>query len=176
MKNLITLILVAFITVSCASFGEHPHDIKKAKDIGTLIDLKRYGPLTFAGQPDIKSLKSLKDQNYELVINLRGKNEFKKFDEEKIVKESGLDYFHVPFFTKDKRISRKAIQDIHKKVRDNHNKKIFIHCSSGNRAAAWLGAHLNLDHGVDIERSITVAKGVGMTKEKMEKKLREFLQ
>jgi protein tyrosine phosphatase (PTP) superfamily phosphohydrolase (DUF442 family) len=176
MKKIFTLLFLSLFIVSCSHYGKHPHSVENAQSVGTMKSLKRYGPMTFAGQPDLKTIKSLKSQGYEIVINLRGKNEFKKFNEEKAVRNQDMEYIQIPFFTKQKEISRTAISEIHKVVRDNHNKKIFIHCSSGNRAAAWLGAHLYLDHGVDLEKSISVAKDLGMTKPKMEKKLRKFLK
>jgi len=176
MKKAILLALTSVFLMSCSHYGKHPHSVEQAKTIGTLKDLKRYGPLTFAAQPDKKTINSLKDQGYELVINLRHPSEFKDFDEEKVVTSNDLSYYNIPLFTKNKKFSRKAIKDIHNIVKENHNKKIFIHCSSGNRAAAWLGAHLYLDHGVDLEESISTAKQVGMTKSKLETRLRKFLE
>lgn len=176
MKNLIYLILLSLTLISCSHQARHPHQVEKAKDISTLKGLKRYGPITFAPQPDKASIQALRSQGYAIVINLRHPSEFKKFNEKQVVEANKMAYYNIPLFDKQKNFSTSAIQEVHKVIQENHNKKIFLHCSSGNRAAAWLGAHLHLDHGLSIAKSIEVAKEVGMTKPKLETKLRSFLK
>jgi len=132
-----------------------------------------YGAVYFGGQPDQAAIKTLKGKGFEVVINIRGRDEV-PFDEKKLVEDNGLAYYNLPLLP-DGEIMDTAVTESFNAIKNNEGKKILLHCTSGNRVAGWFGAHLVRDMGYDKEAAITLARQAGMTKSGMETILREYL-
>lgn len=176
MKKLLSIFIASSILVSCSSTQvQHPLEVKNLEEIQTERNLKTYGPVAIGGQPSLETLKELKDKNYKTIINIRDEKEFKKFNERKEVETLGMKYINIPFFDKNKNINEYNLAKITKSVEQHKDHKIFLHCSSGNRAAAWLATHLHRDHNVDLNKSIKVAREAGLTKPKLEAKIVAYL-
>lgn len=155
--------------------GDHKIDLKQEAPLGNLTrTISLHGTIHMAGQPDEATVKSLKDKGYEVVINIRGADEV-SFDEAGLVTAQGLRYHNLPLL-KDGAIMGQAVDQIHHVIEENHGKKILLHCSSGNRVAGWLGAHLAKDMHMGPEKVIHTARQAGMTKAGMEKILRAYMQ
>jgi len=132
-----------------------------------------YGNLYFSGQPAPSDFKTLEKKGFDVIINIRGPREM-TFDEKAVVTKAGMTYYILPLM-KDGRIINSAVTRIFVAVKANKGKKILLHCSSGNRAASWLGATLVRDLGYNRQTAITLAKKAGMTKARMEKILQNYL-
>ncbi len=173
-KKLLLCLPFIFVIALPGKANEDVITVKKEPVIGTLAGVASYNEwLYMAGQPDQKTIAGLQDKGFEVVINIRGRDEV-KFDEKTLVEESGMAYYNVPLL-KDGAIQEQAVGDILAVVLENRGKKILFHCSSGNRIAAWFAAHLIRDHGHDKEAAITLAKQAGLTKASTERMLRDYL-
>ena len=83
-KSLVTLLgLIAF---ACAS-AQQPELMNRADPLPGI---------TTAGQPDQAALENLAEAGYVAVIDLRGVDEDRGFDEKKTVEELGMSYVPLP--------------------------------------------------------------------------------
>ncbi len=172
-KILLALSLV-LLTFGPARAAGPELTLKAETPFGSLQNLNSLNDrLYFTGQPDQATLSSLKDRGFAVVVNIRAADEM-TFDEQAVVTENGLAYYNLPLL-KDGRIEDAAVVAIHNAIRQHRGQKILFHCSSGNRAAAWFGAHLVRDMGYEADAAVTLAKQAGMTKDSMEKILRDYL-
>jgi len=111
----------------------------------------------------------LKKLGYKSVINLRQANEAgADVDAEAAAaKAAGVNYFHLPVngSAPDPAMVDKFIAA----VGDQANQPVFVHCASGNRAAAfWMIKRLVVDHW-DEEKASTEAAGLGLTSAPLKK-------
>lgn len=183
----LTVIFMSGLSLPAQAHEEdHKEDHKKnhkkdqaieIKDVGTIGNMAHvtsvHDRIFMAGQPDQETLKSLKDKGFDIVLNIRGTDEV-KFDEKGLVEQNGLEYFNIPLL-KDGKIQDDAVTKIHDVIKNSKGKKILFHCSSGNRVASWLGAHLVRDMKYDKDSAITLAKQAGMTHAGMETVLNNYL-
>jgi protein tyrosine phosphatase (PTP) superfamily phosphohydrolase (DUF442 family) len=107
------------------------------------------------------------------VINLRDPAEL-HWDEKNAVKEAGLDYYNIPLFTQDNSFNPLAIKQISTLVQQHQDDQILVHCSSGNRAAAWLAIYLVTEQNIDQQTAIELAKKAGLTNAAMEAKVKDY--
>lgn len=173
-KKLTFALSFIILMIVSASTHETTIEIKKEAAIGTLTGVASLNNwLYMAGQPDQATIKGLKAQGFDVVINIRGRDEV-KFDEKTLVEENGMSYFNIPLL-QDGAMQETAVINILAVVEANRDKKILFHCSSGNRIAAWFAAHLIRDKGYEQEAAITLAKQAGLTKASTERMLRNYL-
>lgn len=171
MRTIFSLIIVGLLSVACSSGS------KKMTNVGNLKEVSVYHKGVYSAQPDKAALKKLKDEGVVAIVNLRSKSEDRKTikNEEKFAKELGLAYYNVPF-PGNKKLTREQVDAVYKIYKSEKKEgKVLIHCSSGNRAAAWFGAHRMLHDGDDLEEAISKAKSVGLNSSKVEQELRDFL-
>jgi len=168
------IIFMALPTRAQDGTKEHIIDLKKEPAIGNMASvISLHGSIYMTGQPDEITLNSLKDLGFDVVLNIRATDEI-TFDERALVERHGLAYYNVPLL-KDGHIQDAAVSKIHNVIKGNKGKKILFHCSSGNRVAGWLGAHLARNMGYTAEAAISYSKQAGMTKAGMEKILRDYI-
>ena len=115
------------------------------------------GATTPAGVAEVKKL------GYKAVINLRQANEAGADVEAEAAaaKEVGIVYVHLPVnsASPDPALVEKFLTA----VGDPANQPVFVHCASGNRAAAfWMIKRLVVDHW-DVDRASTEAASLGLT-------------
>lgn len=173
----IILVLLALGLFGCA----HNHD-KLPKESNVTITKNfsghRWGNIYFSGQPNASVLKNLKADGFATIINLREKTEgpYVESWEQETIKKLGMTYYNVPFSMKDE-MNDGYVELVTSKVMKHRKEgKILIHCSSGNRVAVWLGAHFKKDHKFSEDKSLELAKELGLTKPKAEKKLLTYLK
>lgn len=115
------------------------------------------GATTPAGVAEIKKL------GYKAVINLRLASEAGADveGEAAAAKAAGITYLHLPVnsASPDPAVVDKFLTA----VSDPANQPAFVHCASGNRAAAfWMIKRLVVDHW-DVDRASTEAASLGLT-------------
>ena len=150
------LILILFFTINNNGFCQdnHPTDkivIPKSHEeillLDSTINLYKAGDFYISGQPNDSIIIALKNQNLQVIINIRTQEEIETikkngFDEEALIDSLNIAYFNIPIggnagFTK------KAIQDINDAIQ-LHVGNIMIHCRSAGRASnAWMAWLIN---------------------------------
>jgi len=105
----------------------------------------------------------LKKMGFASVVNLREASEpGAEIDAEAAAaKAAGINFIHLPFNAA--RPDPALVDNFLKSVTDRRNDPAFIHCASGNRAAAmWMIKRMQIDKW-DAERAGTEAALLGLT-------------
>jgi uncharacterized protein (TIGR01244 family) len=117
--------------------------------------------ITTAGQPSAKALSELADQGYTTVIDLRGKEEDRGFDEAATVEGLGMKYIQLPISGADD-ISYDNANALDQILQDLHGPAL-LHCSSSNRVGALLTLRAKL-HGEDDDSALALGEEAGLTR------------
>ncbi len=149
-------------------------DISAAQTWGKADNVVQVKHLYFSAQPDAAGIKAAKDAGVEVVINLRNSEEM-DWDEAGAVIEAGLTYYQVPISGDGPGFDQSSMQRISALVKKHHAQPLWLHCSSGNRASAWLAVHLVQDHHMDVDQSIALAQKAGLTSAEIEKRVRTYV-
>jgi len=116
-----------------------------------------------AGATTQQAVAGLKQMGYASIINLREANEAgADIDAEAAAaKTAGITFIHLPFNTASPNPA--VVDTFLKAVTDSKNQPAFVHCASGNRAAAmWMIKRMQIDKW-DAERAGTEAAALGLT-------------
>jgi uncharacterized protein (TIGR01244 family) len=116
-----------------------------------------------AGATTPAAVSGLKQMGYASIINLRESSEpGADIDAEAAAaKAAGINFVHLPFNggSPDPAVADKFL----KAVTDAKNQPAFVHCASGNRAAAmWMIKRMQIDKW-DADRAGTEAAALGLT-------------
>ncbi len=171
------LILVFFLSIGCATQSTQREKTLHESDIVLTDDLRahRYSNIYFAAQPQKDNWSKLKSQGFTHVINLRDSDEYDEKTERQTLANLDVDYTQIPMSAQQP-LTKAKVKAVTQAVKAHRAKgKTLVHCSSGNRAALWAGAHFYLDHQYSKEKSIDLAKKMGMTHPKLEEKLSSFI-
>ena len=153
---------------------------RQQNPFGNLENTPYFGNVVYAAQPDEDTARMLKEQGFDLVINLRELNEDLGFDERKIVEKQGITYVQIPYleepnFNAD--FSNDALSKVQTAIDEATDKgqKIFLHCSHGQRAGSSLGMILYRDYGYSKEEAFKYATAAGMNSEWAVPKYHKFI-
>ena len=116
-----------------------------------------------AGATTPQAVAGLKQMGYASIINLREASEAgANVDaEEAAAKTAGITFIHLPLNTASPNPA--VVDSFLKAVTDAKNQPAFVHCASGNRAAAmWMIKRMQVDKW-DAERAGTEAAALGLT-------------
>jgi len=149
-------------------------DISAAQTWGKAENVVQVKHLYFSAQPDAAGIKAAKDAGVEVVINLRNSEEM-DWDEAAAVEQAGLTYYQVPISGDGPGFDQSSMQRISALVKKHHPQPLWLHCSSGNRASAWLAVHLVQDHHMGVDQSIALAQKAGLTSAELEKRVRTYV-
>ena len=112
------------------------------------------------GQPNEKGFAFLKEQGVKTIINLRSKD-----DEGEMVRELGMQYFHIPIrlaFPWSK-IPDAAIEKYFEVINNPENHPIFFHCHRGaDRVGALAAFYRIANQGWEAEKAWTEARDIGL--------------
>jgi len=116
-----------------------------------------------AGATSVAAIPEVKKLGYNSIINLREASEQGAEVEASAAaaKEAGIRYVHIPMNGKmpDAGVADKFL----KEIVEPQNQPVFVHCASGNRAAAmWMIKRMVVD-GWDADRAGTEAAALGLT-------------
>ena len=149
-------------------------DISGPQVWGAAKNVVKVKHLYFSEQPDAAGISEAKNAGVEVVINLRSPQEM-DWDEAGAVTQEGLTYYQVPISGEGSSFDSGSMRRISELVQQHHGQPIWLHCSTGNRASAWLAIHLALDHHMNVDQSIVLARKSGLTKSDLETRVRTFL-
>lgn len=122
-----------------------------------------------AGATTTEGIAELKKLGYASIVNLRLASEpgADIAASKAAANGAGVHYIHIPFNIQSP--DPGVADEFLKAVVDPRNQPVFVHCASGNRAAAmWMIKRLVVD-GWDAERAATEAAALGLSSEPLKK-------
>lgn len=147
-KNVLSIALIA--AAACA--GAQQTDL-----------INRAEPLpgiTTGGQPDQTALRELADAGYVAVVDLRGTNEDRGFDEQAAVEELGMTYLPLPVAgASDVTYENAEALD---KILGELDGPVLLHCASGNRVGALLSLRHRMNGG-SREEALELGDSAGLS-------------
>jgi len=166
---------VLLVAVLAACHADHAslENITGPYTWGGVSNVTHLSHLYFSGQPDQAALEEARRNGVVAVINLRDPSEY-DWDEKAAVEALGMTYYNVPV-AGDRPFERSGFERIEALVKQHHDEQVLVHCTSSNRAGAWLATHMVEEHGTDLEESLEIGRRTGMTKSSMETAVREYL-
>ncbi|MEE8426898.1 MAG: sulfur transferase domain-containing protein [Woeseiaceae bacterium] len=163
LRMLIVQCLLLTIAVAVASEPDLSAVSSLKVDLRRVVELGTVEPvdgITSSGQPDRDSLRVFADAGYTAVIDLRGAEEHRGFDEPAAVQELGMEYVAFPIE------GRGAINFDNARQLDDlirsQNGPVLVHCASGNRVGALLALRASLS-GADEASSLETGRAGGLT-------------
>lgn len=173
----LTIILVAFLLATAIHAENADQSASSApyENIEQVVEAGQVSPvddLTTSGQPNVAALRVFAESGYVAVIDLRGVEEDRGFDQRYAVEEFGMSYIALPIE------GRGAITFDNARKLDEilvkYDGPVLVHCKSGNRAGALLALRASL-HGADDEAAVAFGKEAGITVPGVEEVVRERL-
>ncbi len=132
------------------------------------------GALYFSGQPDAAGFEAAREAGVDLVIDLRMPGE-REWNEADTVSGLGMQYLNVPVCREGPGFDRDAMERLHALVAEEPDRKILLHCSSGNRASAWYAVHLVEHYDLPVDQALEVAGRTGLDRPALMGRVREYV-
>jgi len=174
-RRLLALLVVAALA-ACGGERSKPvrlEDVAAPVVWGSADNVTRVGQLWFSSQPDEAALRAAKEHGVTLVIDLRAPGE-RDWDEAAVARGLGLEYENVPVPGKAP-FSEAAFAQIDEFVEAHPKEQILLHCSTGNRAAAWYTTHLVRRQGMPFAEALEIGRRAGITKPEVVAQTAAFL-
>ena len=155
--------LVATIALALIGAPGQAQEVTKATVPGVTNFARLETTVACGGATKPEAVPELKKMGFASIINLRVPTEAGAMVEEEAAaaKEAGIKYFNIPFNgqSPDPAVADKFVATI----TEQGTQPAYIHCASGNRAAAmWLIKRLVIDRW-DTDRAATEAGALGLT-------------
>lgn len=113
-----------------------------------------------SGQPDQESLRELANAGYVTVIDLRGADEDRGFDERGVVESAGMSYISLPI-SGASAISYANATQLDQILGDAQG-PVLLHCASGNRVGALLSLRARMQ-GANPEDALALGIEAGLS-------------
>jgi len=156
-----TVLLTAFVAAALAAVQD-PQVTRPAVP-GITNFAKLESTIACGGATTLDGIEELKKLGYKSIINLREATETGANVEVSALaaKNAGIKYVHIPM---NRNTPDPAVADqFLKAIVDPQAQPVFVHCGSGNRAAAmWMIKRMVVD-GWDAERAGIEAAALGLT-------------
>ena len=155
---------------ACAAFAAQagePHEAAGQKihvNLDAVVEAQAVEPvdgITSAGQPGAEALQVFADSGYVAVIDLRGTDEKRGYDEPAVAEELGLEYVSLPIVGRDG-ISFENAAKLDKLLA-GYDEPVLVHCGSGNRVGALLALRESLA-GAEDEAALELGRSAGLTR------------
>jgi uncharacterized protein (TIGR01244 family) len=117
------------------------------------------------GQPAAEQIPSLAAEGYRTIINLRLESEFDAAPVALAARRAGLNYVNVPLSAKEP--TDEAVDEFLMVTDDPGIYPVFIHCGSGNRAAALWMIRRVLREGWQMGLAAAEAQKAGLRNEEL---------
>ncbi|SDQ28110.1 TIGR01244 family protein [Pseudoxanthomonas sp. CF385] len=112
------------------------------------------------GQPTAEDLQRLKHEGVRTVIDLRGPQEARGFDEAREAEALGMAYIALPISGKDD-ISAEKAKALHTLLQDREG-GVLLHCASGNRVGALLALGAAQIDGLPADEALALGRAAGL--------------
>jgi len=171
------ILFVSVLTACVHTEEQHitANDVSVLQTWGQAKKVSKLKHLYFSDQPDAIALKQAKENGVVAVINLRGPKEI-DWDEQAVTEGLGMKYYNIPLITTSASFDPKVIAQIEAAVAAQGHQPVLLHCSSSNRAGAWLAIHLVDKHQMDKEQALTIARRAGISKQALEDRIKLYWQ
>jgi len=120
--------------------------------------------ITIGDQPSADDLRTLKDEGYLGVINLRNEGEpeqpLSPSQEEELVKQLGLNYLH--YGVGSAPLSDEGVSAVCRFLDEHAGNKTLVHCRKGGRASALVLLHRAKAEGWTPEEAVAKGKAIGL--------------
>jgi uncharacterized protein (TIGR01244 family) len=116
--------------------------------------------ITSGGQPDEAALESLAEAGYVAVIDLRGENENRGFDEKSKVEALGMSYLALPV-SGGADVSYENASELDRMLAEIDG-PVLIHCGSSNRVGALLALRHKMN-GASSEEALKLGEEAGLS-------------
>ncbi len=137
-----------------------------ASDVGSITGFYRVEDgVAIGGQPVAEQVPPLAEQGYRTVINLRLESEFDEAPVILAARRAGMSYVSVPMSSKQP--TDAAVDEFLRVTDDPGIYPVYIHCASGNRAAALWMIRRVLREGWQIGLAAAEAKKAGLQNEEL---------
>ena len=139
---------------------------EKLPNVGYQAAFARVGPnLLIAGQPTDSALRALRAQGVTTVIVLRTPPELDNrenvpFDEEKLVKELGMTWVHIPVRGDSTWPYSPAAVDRLATALKNAKGRVLLHCTIAYRASHLYTAYLVKYRGLSLDSALTHGRAI----------------
>ena len=156
------LVVTAALAAICVA-APYAQTVTKATVPGVTNFARVETTIACAGATTPAAVADLKKMGFASIINLREASEAgADIDAEAATaKAAGINFIHLPFNTA--RPDPAVADTFLKTITDRKNDPAFIHCASGNRAAAmWMIKRMQIDKW-DADRAGTEAAALGLT-------------
>ena len=164
-RTLITVLLTACAALAAqAGEPEAPSKSRIHVSLDAVVETQSVEPVdgvTSAGQPDAEALQVFADSGYAAVIDLRGPDEKRGYDEPAVVAELGLEYVSLPIVGRDA-ISFENAKKLDKLLA-GYDEPVLVHCGSGNRVGALLALRASLA-GAEDAAALELGRSAGLTR------------
>lgn len=155
--------LAALLLAACAAAVDAAGQVTKPNVPGVVNFARLETTVACAGVTKPEAVPGIKKMGFVSIINLREAEEpgANVEAEAAAAKAAGIRYFHVPFdgSSPDPAVADRFLAAITARGAE----PAYIHCSSGNRAAAmWLIKRLVVDHWA-VDRATAEATALGLT-------------
>jgi protein tyrosine phosphatase (PTP) superfamily phosphohydrolase (DUF442 family) len=165
---------ITILLAGCASHAVTPGDTTGPETWGASDNVTHIENLYFSGQVDAESLHMARMQGVTTIVNTRYPSEM-DWDEKSAAENIGLEYISIPISRDSDTFDPQTIARIDAVVGERTGQKILMHCSSGNRVAAWYAIHLVEKQNMKDDDAIDVARRNGLTREGMESRVHVYL-
>jgi len=127
--------------------------------------------LLTGGQPSLEDLQRLAKRGTKVVINLRTKGEFKRFNEQQVVERLGMKYVSIEIDGSDG-ITAKNAQRLDEAL-NQLKQPALVHCASSNRVGGLLAYRAFVIQKKSPQESLAFGRSAGMSG--TEKKVKKLL-
>lgn len=173
MARLISSLTILCLLLACASTQERGSDavaFVSSDELKAGAAIPAEPRLLSSGQPDEAVLEAIAAEGFALVIDFRRESEARGIEEQGIVERLGMAYANVPVSVPDG-VSFENAAKLDSLIAQSDG-RVFLHCSTGNRAAAMLALREKM-LGASDEEALAVGKSAGLTR--LEDTVRERL-
>lgn len=158
------LLILLFAFTAAAADGDLAPVTSLKVDLDKVVEYRTVSPvdgITVAGQPDEEMLDVFAENGYAAVIDLRGRNENRGYDEADVVAELGMEYVALPIEDGDAVNFDNAAKL--QEILDQYDAPVLVHCGSGNRVGALLALG-KVQSGASAEEAIEYGRAGGLTR------------
>lgn len=153
---------IKYLYIFVAFFASITIGITSANADALTNNIRNFKPLTnnisTGGNVSVKGFSALADNGFDIIIDARTPPEGTAA-EQKQVEALGMQYFNLPI--DGRTIPQDKVAALAKILSQNKDKKILIHCASGNRVGAFW-AEYQISHGVTAKEALAQGRYIGM--------------
>lgn len=117
--------------------------------------------LATGGQPTAADLQGLARAGYRAILDIRGPEERRGYDEVRAARDAGLEYINLPVGHGP--LPDELFERFRAILRDASRRPLLVHCASGNRVGLMLIPFLVLDEGRPPREALDTAIQAGLS-------------